>query len=235
MISNMPQGGLIIAVDGPSGTGKSTVCRALAQLTESKYLDTGAMYRVATLYALQQGADPSDTAAVIAATQTLPLVVNDDPTATTVLLNGIDVSKEIRSGEVTRNVSAVSAIPEVRTNLVALQRELATQAQRCIVEGRDIGTVVLPDAPLKIYMTASPEVRAHRRFEQDTAAGRDVNYLTILREIERRDDLDSRRKSSPLRPADDAVIVDTSDMGLQEVIDYVMNLAAESAERISRP
>ena len=163
MISNMPNDGLILAVDGPSGTGKSTTCRALAKQLDAKYVDTGAMYRVATLAVLREGVDPADTAAVIAATANLPLGVSDDPDSTEVLLGGEDVSRVIREDEVTRNVSAVSAIPEVRENLVALQRKLAREAHRAIVEGRDIGTVVLADAPAKAFMTASAEVRAQRR------------------------------------------------------------------------
>lgn len=171
-VSNMPDGGLIVAVDGPSGTGKSTTCRRLAKQLDAKYVDTGAMYRVATLAVLRAGADPSDPAAVIAATRDLPLTVSDDPDSTEVLLGGEDVSREIRGPEVTRTVSAVSAIPEVRENLVALQRKLAADAHRAIVEGRDIGTVVLADAPVKVFLTASAQVRARRRFEQDLAAGR---------------------------------------------------------------
>lgn len=230
MISNMPEGGLIVAVDGPSGTGKSTVCRALAQHLGAKYLDTGAMYRVATLHALRQGVDPTDVEAVIAATASLPLEVNDDPAATTVLLDGVDVSDEIRGAEVTRAVSAVAAIPEVRENLVALQRELVARAGRCIVEGRDIGTVVLVDAPLKVYLTASADVRAKRRFDQDVAAGRDADIDVILADIERRDAADSSRSSSPLRPAEDAIVVDTSELCLQEVIDELVDLAIGSAD-----
>ena len=154
-------------MDGPSGTGKSTTCRALAKRLDAKYVDTGAMYRVATLAVLRAGVDPADTDAVIAATANLPLEVSDDPDSTQVIFAGEDVSRVIREDEVTRNVSAVSAIPEVRQNLVELQRNLAAQAHRAIVEGRDIGTVVLADAPAKAFMTASAEVRAQRRHDQN--------------------------------------------------------------------
>ena len=133
MISNMPNQGLIVAVDGPSGTGKSTTCRALAKRLDAKYVDTGAMYRVATLAVLRAGVDPADTAAVISATADLPLEVSDDPDSTQVIFDGEDVSRVIREDEVTRNVSAVSAIPEVRQNLVNLQRNLAVKAHRAIV------------------------------------------------------------------------------------------------------
>lgn len=229
MISNMPNDGLILAVDGPSGTGKSTTCRALAKKLDAKYVDTGAMYRVATLAVLRKGIDPADTAAVIEATADLPLEVNDDPDATTVIFDGEDVSGVIRGAEVTRHVSAVSAIPKVRENLVALQRSLTTQAHRAIVEGRDIGTVVLADAPAKAFLTASARVRAQRRYDQDIAAGREADFDKVLADVERRDAADSSRVVSPLRPAEDAVIIDTSDMGRAEVQEALINLVKESA------
>ncbi|WP_408922671.1 (d)CMP kinase [Corynebacterium tuberculostearicum] len=228
MISNMPNDGLILAVDGPSGTGKSTTCRALAKQLNAKYVDTGAMYRVATLAVLREGVDPADTAAVIAATANLPLGVSDDPDSTEVLLGGEDVSRVIREDEVTRNVSAVSAIPEVRENLVALQRKLAREAHRAIVEGRDIGTVVLADAPAKAFMTASAEVRAQRRQTQNEKAGIASDYETVLADVQRRDAADSSRKASPLRPAEDATLVDTSNMSPEDVLEALINVVKES-------
>lgn len=227
--SNMPHGGLIVAVDGPSGTGKSTMCRALAKRLDAKYVDTGAMYRVATLAVLRAGVDPADTPRVIEATAELPLEVSDDPDSTQVLLGGEDVKAEIRGAEVTRHVSAVSAIPEVRTNLVELQRKLAREAGRAIVEGRDIGTVVLPDAPAKVFMTASAEVRAKRRFEQDVAAGRKADFEVVLADVQRRDEADSSRATSPLRPAEDAVLVDTSEMTPDEVLAALTEVVERSA------
>lgn len=229
-ISNLPDGGLLLAVDGPSGTGKSTTCRALAKQLNAKYVDTGAMYRVATLAVLRAGVDPAQTDAVIAATADLPLTVSDDPDSTKVLLGGIDVSDEIRGPEVTRNVSAVSAIPQVRENLVALQRRLAEDAHRAVVEGRDIGTVVLADAPAKAYLTASAEVRAQRRYDQDIAGGRDADYETVLADVQRRDELDSTRETSPLTPAEDATVIDTSDMTRAEVLDALIQLIERSAK-----
>lgn len=228
-ISNMPDGGLILAVDGPSGTGKSTMCRALAKQLDAKYVDTGAMYRVATLAVLRAGVDPADTNAVIEATTDLPLEVSDDPDSTAVLFAGEDVSGEIRGPEVTKHVSAVSAIPEVRVNLVELQRKLAREAGRAIVEGRDIGTVVLPDAPAKVYMTASAEVRAKRRYDQDLAAGRKADFDAVLADVKRRDDADSSRKTSPLRPADDAEVVDTSEMAPDAVLAALTAVVERSA------
>ena len=229
LLSNTADDGLILAVDGPSGTGKSTTCRALAKRLDAKYVDTGAMYRVATLAVLRAGVDPQDTDAVIAATADLPLTVSDDPDSTEVLLGGEDVSGEIRGPEVTRNVSAVSAIPQVRENLVALQRKLARDAHRAIVEGRDIGTVVLVDAPAKAYLTASAQVRAKRRYDQDVAAGRDADFDTVLADVQRRDELDSSRATSPLRPAEDAEIIDTSAMTLDEVLETLIQLIERSA------
>lgn len=228
-VANMPGGGLIVAVDGPSGTGKSTMCRALAKRMGAKYVDTGAMYRVATLAVLRAGVDPAGTARVIEATADLPLAVSDDPDSTQVLLGGEDVKDEIRGPEVTRHVSAVSAIPEVRVNLVELQRKLTREAGRAIVEGRDIGTVVLPDAPAKIFMTASAEVRAQRRYNQDIAAGREADFDAVLADVQRRDDADSSRAASPLRPAEDAVLVDTSELTPDEVLQALTEVVERSA------
>ncbi|WP_291477427.1 bifunctional cytidylate kinase/GTPase Der [Corynebacterium sp.] len=230
-VDNIAGGGFIVAVDGPSGTGKSTVSRLLARRANAKYLDTGAMYRVATLHVLRAGIDPGNTGAVVAATADLPLLVNEDPASTEVLLDGEDVSSEIRGPEVTAHVSAVSAIPEVRENLVALQRSLALRAGRCIVEGRDIGTAVFPDVPCKVFMTASAEVRARRRYVQDVAAGRDVDFDVVLADVERRDAADSSREVSPLRPAEDAVVLDTGDLDVEEVLAELTRLALESADR----
>jgi cytidylate kinase len=228
MISNMPDEGLILAVDGPSGTGKSTTCRALAKQLDAKYIDTGAIYRVATLAVMRHGVDPADKEAVISATANLPLEVSDDPDSTQVLFDGADVSRIIREDEVTQNVSAVSAIPEVRENLVALQRTLAQRAHRAIVEGRDIGTVVLADAPAKAFMTASAEVRAQRRHDQNEKAGIASDFESVLADVQRRDAADSSRATSPLRPADDATIVDTSDMSPEDVVQALINVVKES-------
>lgn len=230
LLANMPDDGLILAVDGPSGTGKSTTCRELAKRLDAKYIDTGAMYRVATLAVLRAGVDPADTPAVIEVTASLPLSVSDDPDSAQVLLAGEDVSTEIRGPEVTANVSAVSAIPQVRENLVALQRKLARRAHRAVVEGRDIGTVVLVDAPAKAFMTASAQVRAQRRYEQDKAAGRETDFNTVLADVQRRDALDSSREVSPLRPAEDAEIIDTSGMTREEVLDELIRVIERSAQ-----
>lgn len=229
---NTATGGLIVAVDGPSGCGKSTVCRTVAGQLGARYLDTGAMYRVATLHVLQQGIIPDGTneEQIIAATREIPFVISDDPQDTAVLLAGKDVSGLLRGPEVTKHVSAVSAIGSVRENLVALQRRLAAQAGRCIVEGRDIGTVVLQDAPIKIYLTASSKVRAERRTKQDLQAGRQVDFAAVLADIERRDLADSSRALSPLKPAADAIEIDTSELSFAEVTAQVMALIERSCQ-----
>ena len=230
LLANMPDNGLVLAVDGPSGTGKSTTCRELAKRLDAKYIDTGAMYRVATLAVLRAGVDTADVPSVIDVTASLPLSVSDDPDSNQILLAGEDVSAEIRGPEVTANVSAVSAIPQVRENLVALQRKLARSAHRAVVEGRDIGTVVLVDAPAKAFLTASAQVRAQRRYEQEKAAGRDTDFNTVLAEVERRDALDSSREISPLRPAEDAEVIDTSKMSREEVLDSLIRVIERSAQ-----
>ena len=219
---------LIVAMDGPSGTGKSSVSRLLARRIDADYLDTGAMYRAATLRALRRSVDLDDPAAIAAAVGDLALTIGTDPSAERILLDDEDVGDEIRGKVVTGAVSAVSAVPEVRALLVAWQRELSGRAARIVVEGRDIGTVVVPEADVKIYLTASPEARAMRRNEQNVAEGRGDDYEGVLSDVQRRDRLDSTRKVSPLRPATDAVIVDTSDLGKDAVIDELHRIVVET-------
>jgi cytidylate kinase len=227
---------LVVAMDGPSGTGKSSVSRRLATRLDARYLDTGAMYRVATLRVLRAGIELTDAAAIGAAVKELPLTIGTDPSREVILLDGADVSSEIRGDAVTKAVSAVSAVSEVRDLLVATQREITSTAQRIVVEGRDIGTVVLPDADAKIYLTASAEARAGRRNQQNIREGRGDDYEAVLADVQRRDNLDSTRKVSPLRPAENAVLVDTSDMNMDEVIDELYRVVARqvSAGRTGR-
>ena len=216
----------VIAIDGPAGTGKSSVSRGLAKELGARYLDTGSMYRIATLAMLRAEVDLEDPEAIAAAAE-VPLSVGFDPEVEQTCLDGEDVSAQIRSDEVTRAVSAVSAVPAVRVHLVRLQRELAAGADSVVVEGRDIGTVVLPDADVKIFLTASAETRARRRNDQNIAAGLADDYETVLADVRRRDHLDSTRAVSPLRPAEDALIVDTSDMTQAEVIAHLRDLVKE--------
>lgn len=218
---------LVVAMDGPSGTGKSSVSRQLATRLGARYLDTGAMYRVATLRVLRAGTDPSDPAAVARTVEDLALTIGTDPDHEVIELDGVDVSSEIRGDAVTKAVSAVSAVPEVRTRLVAVQRDIAAAAGRIVVEGRDIGTVVLPDADVKIYLTASAQARAARRNQQNIAEGRGDDYEAVLADVQRRDNLDSTRAVSPLRPAADAVPVDTSELNKEQVIDELYRVVAQ--------
>ncbi len=218
---------LVVAMDGPSGTGKSSVSRRLAARLAARYLDTGAMYRVATLQVLRGGVELADEAAIAAAVKDLPLTIGTDPGREVIELDGEDVSSEIRGDAVTKAVSAVSAVAEVRAQLVAMQREIAASAGRIVVEGRDIGTVVLPGADAKIYLTASAQARAVRRNQQNIAEGRGDDYEAVLADVQRRDNLDSTRAVSPLRPAEDAVRVDTSELTMEQVIDELYRVVAQ--------
>ena len=214
-------------MDGPSGTGKSSVSRQLAQELGARYLDTGAMYRIATLHVLRKGVDLGDPDAIADATAGLPWSIGTDPTREQVLLDGEDVAQEIRGDAVTKAVSAVSAVPAVRARLVEAQRRLTAEADRIVVEGRDIGTVVLPDADVKIFLTASSAARAERRNAQNLAEGRGDDYAAVLADVERRDHLDSTRAVSPLRPAEDSVLVDTSELGIDDVIGRLLLVVSE--------
>jgi len=214
---------VVIAVDGPAGTGKSSVSRGLARRIGARYLDTGAMYRIVTLGMLRSGVDLDDPEAIAAAAD-VRISVGFDPDSEHAYLGEEEVSAQIRGDAVTRAVSAVSAVPAVRSRLVHLQRELAAGPQSVVVEGRDIGTVVLPNADVKIFLTASPETRARRRNDQNVAAGLPDDYEKVLADVRRRDHLDSTRSVSPLCAAEDAVIVDTGDMTRDEVIDRLCDL-----------
>lgn len=218
---------IAIAIDGPAGTGKSSVSRRLARALGARYLDTGAMYRMVTLAVLRAGVDPTDAEAVGEIASTVQLSVSYDPDGISCYLAGEDVSVEIRGDEVTQAVSAVSSVPAVRSRLVELQRAMAVGPGSVVVEGRDIGTVVLPDAPVKIFLTASAETRARRRNDQNVASGLADDYDGVLADVRRRDHLDSTRPVSPLRAASDAVIVDTSDMTEAQVIAHLLELVMQ--------
>jgi CMP/dCMP kinase len=218
------KGGITVAIDGPAGTGKSSVSKGLAEALGARYLDTGAMYRMVTLAALRTGVDPADAEAVGQIAATVQMSVDYDPDGDRYFLAGEDVSAEIRRDGVTQAVSAVSSVPAVRSRLVGLQRQMAEGPGNIVVEGRDIGTVVLPDAPVKIFLTASAEIRAKRRNDQNVASGLTDDYDGVLADVRRRDHLDSTRAVSPLRAASDAVVVDTSDMTEAQVIAQLLEL-----------
>ena len=187
------------------------------------------MYRIVTLAVLRAGVDLSDTPAIELAAADVPVSVGYNPDEDRAYLDAEDVSREIRGDAVTKAVSAVSAVPAVRARLVGLQRELAAGPDSVVVEGRDIGTVVLPDADVKIFLTASAEVRAHRRNKQNVASGLADDYEAVLADVKRRDHLDSTRVVSPLRAADDAVLVDTSDTTESEVVKRLSELVQQRA------
>jgi cytidylate kinase len=220
----------VVALDGPSGTGKTTVARKLAQCLGAGYLDTGAMYRMVTLAVLRAGVDPADANAVAALADKTDIGIGTSPDRLEIRLAGEDVAADIRGPEVTKAVSPVSAVPHVRELLVARQRQIIGEVLDgiggIVVEGRDIGTVVAPDSPLKVYLTASADVRASRRSGQDSAAGRKSSVADALASVERRDHLDSTRTASPLRAADDAVHVDTSELSIDQVIVALSELAS---------
>ncbi|UXA04412.1 (d)CMP kinase [Mycobacterium sp. SMC-2] len=220
-------GGVVVAIDGPAGTGKSSVSKQLARALRARYLDTGGMYRMVTLAVLRAGIDPADAEAVGHIAGTVQMSVEYHPDGDRFFLAGEDVSAEIRGDRVTGAVSAVSSVPAVRTRLVAMQREMAGGPGSIVVEGRDIGTVVLPDAPVKVFLTASAETRARRRNDQNVAAGRADDYDAALADVRRRDHLDSTRAVSPLRAASDAVVVDTSEMTEAQVIDHLLELVRQ--------
>ncbi|WP_405732926.1 (d)CMP kinase [Streptomyces sp. NBC_01537] len=218
---------VIVAIDGPSGTGKSSTSKAVAAKLGLSYLDTGAQYRAITWWMLSNGVDVNDQAAVANAAAKPVIESGSDPLAPTITVDGVDASGPIRTQEVTAAVSAVSAVPEVRTRLVELQREAAEKAPvGIVVEGRDIGTTVLPDATVKIFLTASAEARAARRAGE--LKGKEAADLAATQAaLVRRDAADSGRKTSPLAKADDAVEVDTSDLTLDQVIECVVTLIEE--------
>jgi cytidylate kinase len=214
---------LVIAMDGPSGSGKSSASKGVARALGLRYLDTGAMYRAMTWWMLREGVPVDDPAAVAARAGEPVIESGTDPDGPAITVDGTDVSAPIRTREVTNAVSAVSSVPAVRERLVALQREIIG-AGGIVVEGRDIGTVVAPGAAVKVYLTASEEVRAARR-ARELAADPSASVTVTQAEQARRDRLDSTRTASPLAKAGDAVEIDSSGLGLDEVIEAVLRLA----------
>jgi len=221
---------VIVAIDGPSGTGKSSTSKAVAAKLGLSYLDTGAQYRAATWWMLSNGIDVSDPDQIAAAAGKPVIVSGTNPSAPTITVDGTDASGPIRTQRVTSAVSAVSAVPQVRNRITGLQRSIATEAARgIVVEGRDIGTTVLPDADLKVFLTASPEVRAARRSGE--LSGKEAASLAATREaLVKRDAADSGRRTSPLQKADDAVEVDTTELTLEQVIECVVTLIEDKQQ-----
>lgn len=213
------RGRQLIAIDGPSGTGKSTVARAVARQLGAGYLDTGALYRIVTLRVLESGVDPADGDAVAGLLPSLAFPIPTDPDRQRHELGGADITARIRQPDVTAAVSAVSAIPAVRAFLLERQREIAYSGPM-VVEGRDIGTVIAPDAAVKIYLTADPAVRAARRADQDGIAAGEVAAA-----LARRDAADSTRAVAPLEAAADAVVIDSTDLSIGQTVAAVLDAA----------
>ena len=216
-----------VAIDGPSGAGKSTIAKSLAKELQFIYVDTGALYRSVGYMALRDGINPGDAEAVQALLPRLRMQIRYIDGAQRVLVNGEDVSDKIRTPEVSMAASAVSSLPAVRRFLFDLQRDIA-KTNNVIMDGRDIGTVVLPDAQVKIFLTASAEIRAQRRFEELTEKGEMVTYEAVLADMEKRDYDDSHREAAPLKAAEDAVLVDSSSMDLPQTV-AVMKAIVEKA------
>lgn len=216
-----------VAIDGPSGAGKSTLARRAAEKLGFLYVDTGAIYRTVALSAVLAGIDPSEREKLV---PTLPgldirLAYGTDGLQH-MYLNGEDVSLEIRKHEISQCASLVSAIPEVRSFLLDVQRDLA-RSNNVIMDGRDIGTVVLPDADVKIYLTASAEARAKRRFLELAERGQGTEFETVLRDIVRRDEQDMNRAVAPLRQAEDAVLIDTTELDLEQSLQMILTVIRE--------
>ena len=216
-----------VAIDGPSGAGKSTLARAAAERLGILYVDTGAIYRTIGLYVQRRGIDPKDTAAVLAALPDIRIGMDHDADGMQrMLLNGEDVTADIRLPEISMYASAVSAIQGVRDFLMEMQRSLARE-RSVIMDGRDIGTVVLPDATVKIFLTASPEARATRRWKEYQQKGVEVSYEEVLADVRQRDYQDTHRAAAPLRQADDAQLLDTSEMNFEQSLEAMKKMIVE--------
>jgi cytidylate kinase len=209
---------LIIAIDGPSGAGKSTLGRMIARELNLLYIDTGAMYRGVALAVIESGVSTTDKEKVADVAASAQINLAGDPDSLRLTLNGLDVSDEIRTEKVSHMASIISVFPEVRRILVARQREMGQSSEEgAVLDGRDIGTVVFPFADVKFFLTAAPEERAHRRFEEDRARAQDISFEETLADINKRDQRDSTRADSPLVIADDAIVIDSSELSVQEV------------------
>ncbi len=215
-----------IAIDGPAGAGKSTIAKKLAEDLSYIYVDTGAMYRAMAYYFLQNGIDAADEKAVADACSGVDVTIRYENKEQQVILNGENITSFIRREEVGKMASKTSVYPVVRTKLVQLQRQLAAK-ENVIMDGRDIGTVVLPDADVKIYMTASSAVRAKRRYDELVAKGVDCNMDEIEKDIIDRDTRDMNREVSPLKQADDAVLLDSSDLNIEESVEAIKKIIRE--------
>lgn len=215
-----------IAIDGPAGAGKSTIAKRVASSLSFIYVDTGAMYRAMALYLHRNGVSAEDTETIAKECTNADISIRYQDNEQVVLLNGENVNPYLRTEEVSRMASKSSAVPEVRAHLLALQRNLAS-TYNVVMDGRDIGTVILPDAQVKIFLTASPETRAKRRYEELIQKGQEADYQEVLTEIINRDARDMNRETAPLKQAEDAFLVDSSDMTLSEVEETICKIVRE--------
>lgn len=223
---------MIIAIDGPSGAGKSTLGKMLAKKLGLLYLDTGAMYRAVAVAALAKNADLTDAARVADIAKSSEIELKGEPDSLRVILDEVEVSEQIRTLEIAQAASVVSTISDVRKTMVELQRKLGAENPKgCVLEGRDIGSVVFPNADFKFFLTAKPEARARRRFEEDKTKGRVSTYEQTLAEINERDERDVSRADSPLTIAEDAVVIDTSELDLSEVFEQMLSKIGETKGR----
>ncbi|HEX2937852.1 MAG TPA: (d)CMP kinase [Ruminiclostridium sp.] len=215
-----------IAIDGPAGAGKSTLSRMLASRLGFIYVDTGALYRTIGIFALRNGISPSDKVGVCGLLNKINIQIQFISGTQHVILNGEDVSQKIRTPDVSMAASQVSAIPEVRNFLLDLQKNLAAN-NNVVMDGRDIGTVILPNAKIKLFLTASPEDRARRRYEEMLSRGQKADYQNVLMDMKKRDEADSDRGIAPLKPAEDALIVDTTGFELKQSLEKLTSIVKE--------
>lgn len=235
MVLDLGPQSVIITIDGPAGTGKSTVAHLLAQRLGIEVLDTGAMYRAAALLAVEQGIDPSDGPAIAKAVETLDLHFDWSTNPPAMLIGTRDVGREIRDRSIDRIVSIVARQKAVRDMLLQQQRKIARRHQRLVTEGRDQGSVVFPEAPVRFYLDAAPEVRAARRVAQLQSQQREATFEEVLRDILMRDEIDSTRPDAPLRRPDGAILIDTGTRSVAEVVDELERLVRERIPEAFEP